>query len=159
KHSRLFIRGLDKVGLGLTDPRGVTLNDMDKFDAVLRSDAQKDKDKKASAQNVLYAYENAKDAISARYNDPNGSKLYARTNQGVPVLDANAVQQGNIGDCYFVSAVVALVRAGRGNAIGGMIESLQEGTKFKVTFPGKAAVFVNLPTYAESAYYSRAGGD
>lgn len=69
--------------------------------------------------------------------------------------DPTSVQQGSIGDCYFLAALVG--KAYRDPAaVKRMIADNGNGT-FTVTFPGRRPISVKAPTDAELARYSTSG--
>jgi len=71
---------------------------------------------------------------------------------------ANMLRQGPIGDCYFLSALVALVRRNPKD-LGRMIKENKQGGKvvsYTVTLPGNPPVTVDPPSEGEIARYSEA---
>jgi Calpain family cysteine protease len=70
-------------------------------------------------------------------------------------INPDAVQQGEVGDCYFLAAVAAVAKTNP-DAIKNMIKDNSDGT-YTVTFPGDAGhhqLKVNKPTEAEEALYN-----
>jgi hypothetical protein len=120
---------------------GVTLKDIEEYER--RRASGKDKDARA-VDNVYYY---SKQRINGA-----SRQLFAH---GVP--DPKAAQQGNVGDCYFIAAVVSKA-ASDPQAIKNMIKDNNDGT-YTVTFPGQKPVKVTAPTDAEIANYSGAGAD
>ena len=67
----------------------------------------------------------------------------------------DAVQQGSIGDCYFLAAIVGRAYTDP-SAIKKMVTDNGNNT-YTVSFPGRKPVTVSAPTDAELARYSTAG--
>lgn len=157
-----FIKGLSPHdGIGFLDREGITLADMAGFDVAhsYNGNAAGPLEKHRKALRSAQTFSSTLATISTTQANPGRRSLFANVNNGVPILDWTQVRQGGIGDCYFISSIVALVEAGRGNEIVNMITSLEGGTRFRVAFPGQNAVFVDRPTYAEIAFYSNSGSD
>jgi len=74
---------------------------------------------------------------------------------GLP--DVNAMQQGSIGDCWFLAALGSAV-AQDPQAVADMIAPNEDGT-YTVTFPNGQSATVAAPTSAEIALYATSGGD
>lgn len=74
---------------------------------------------------------------------------------GTPSVDA--IQQGGLGDCFFLAAIGSLVQRDPG-AVARMVTDNGDGT-YTVTFPGQSPVTVSAPTDAELALYARSGAD
>jgi len=74
---------------------------------------------------------------------------------GVP--DVNAIDQGGIGDCYFLAALGSAV-AQDPQAVADMITPEEDGT-YTVTFPNGESANVAAPTLAEMATYGNSGSD
>lgn len=71
--------------------------------------------------------------------------------------DWKSVEQGRIGDCSYLAAIVAKTKNDP-EAIKKMIKDNGDGT-YDVTLPGKKPVKVTRPTEAELAYFGTAGKD
>jgi Calpain family cysteine protease len=70
-------------------------------------------------------------------------------------INPDAVQQGKVGDCYFLASVAAVAKTNP-DAIKQMIKENADGT-YTVTFPGDAAhhqLIVTKPTEAEQDLYN-----
>ncbi len=74
--------------------------------------------------------------------------------EGMP--DPSSVKQGQVGNCFFLAAVVALASKDPG-AIKKMIKENPDGS-YTVTFPGKPPVKVPALTDAEKAVASKSNG-
>lgn len=74
---------------------------------------------------------------------------------GLP--DVNAIQQGGIGDCYFLASLGSAV-AQDPQAVADMVVREDDGT-YTVTFPDGQSANVAAPTLAEMATYGRSGAD
>lgn len=72
-------------------------------------------------------------------------------------ITPDAIKQGMIGDCYFVSSLAALAKANP-QAIEKMIKDNKDGT-YTVTFPGAPGepITVKAPTEAEAGLYNGVG--
>lgn len=86
----------------------------------------------------------------ARVNNTN-HQLVA---EGGPSLDA--IHQGSVGSCSFLSAVGSMIDQKRGQELVDMITPNDDGT-YTVTFPGRDPVTVDAPTNAELAYQATSG--
>jgi hypothetical protein len=75
--------------------------------------------------------------------------------KGTASITGTAVEQGSLGDCYFLAGVSGLA-AIKPEAIKQMITANQDGT-YTVTFPGRKAVTVTAPTDAEIGQYVISG--
>ena len=72
--------------------------------------------------------------------------------------DPTMVRQGPIGDCYFLAALVALVRRDPTELMKMIKENKQGGkvVSYTVTFPGQPPVTIDPPSEGEIARYSEA---
>ena len=71
--------------------------------------------------------------------------------------DVRAIQQGSIGDCYFLAALGSAV-AQDPEAVKNMVVREDDGT-YTVTFPNGQSANVAAPTLAEMATYGNSGAD
>lgn len=85
--------------------------------------------------------------------------LYGDMSDPNKSIRADAITQGNSGDCTFIAATSALARVNP-EAIKQMIHDNQDGT-YTVTFPGDPShpVTIDKPTDAELATYATGGQD
>ncbi len=74
--------------------------------------------------------------------------------EGMP--DPNSVKQGQIGDCFFLAALVALCTKDP-KAVKNMIKQNPDGS-YTVTFPGRPPVTVSALTDSEKALAARSNG-
>lgn len=74
--------------------------------------------------------------------------------EGMP--DPNSIQQGQIGDCFFLAALVAYATRNP-QAVKDMIKSHPDGS-YTVTFPGKPPVHISALTDAEKAMAAKSNG-
>ncbi len=120
---------------------GITLADLQTF--ATSGSLPEDLESQVNAR--FYHYQNRANNSASTLYGPGG----APTLQGV--------QQGSIGDCYFLAAVGSVV-ATDPSAIQNMIADNGDNT-FTVTFPGRDPVTVTGPTDAELAQYVHGGSD
>lgn len=82
--------------------------------------------------------------------------LFGKNADGTTVApDANAIRQGSVNDCWFLSAMGSVAYQNP-NAIKDMIVPNKDGT-YTVTFPNGKSATVNAPTKAELAYGATSG--
>jgi hypothetical protein len=120
---------------------GVTLKDLAEYEK--RSKAGKDK----TAEAVDAQFQSS---LSKLRQSP--KQLYTG---GTP--DPGAVSQGQIGDCYYLSALSAKAYQDP-QAVKNMIKDNGDGT-FTVSHPGQKEVTIQAPTESEVAQYSGSGND
>jgi hypothetical protein len=123
------------------ETKGITKKDLDQFDRL--------KDDSAIRSSGLSTYGQAVWRIRTANRD-----LYAKGDLSVR---GQAIDQGNLGNCYFLAAVsgqAALDPA----SIRKMIKANQDGT-FTVTFPDRKPVTIQAPTDAEIGAYSTGTDD
>lgn len=129
------------------DQKGVSMKDLDAFGKGDMSEHQRvtkgnNADFMSRAVKTYAHYQKALDGQS--------DELF----EGMP--DYRSVQQGQIGNCFLLSAIVALA-AKNPQAIKNMIKENPDGS-YTVTFPGKPPVKVPALTDAEKAMASKSNG-
>ncbi len=142
---------------------GVTRADLNQFDRALNLQGMFNQDqlrqRRISAITVNLGFSSTVARLTEAYNNrTTWRSVFERDERNRPVLRWDNVQQGGVGDCYFVAAAVGLARARPEVITGNMIQDVGDG-RYRVTFPGSQAVFVDRPTYAEMAFYSTAGSN
>lgn len=126
--------------------RGVNLNALDSF-----------------ADNIHHDSDNAKLVIQVWgtcYNVNKGQKpeishdLYTDSKNPLNSINPDAIKQGSIGDCYYVSSLAAVAKA-HPEMIRDAIKDNGNGT-YTVTFPGDKdhPITVKAPTEAEQGLYN-----
>ncbi|MBF2055541.1 MAG: hypothetical protein IGS03_18985 [Candidatus Sericytochromatia bacterium] len=79
--------------------------------------------------------------------------------KGLESIRPDHIEQGELGDCYFLAAVASLADTPSGKRqIFNMIQPHSDG-RFTVTFPGKEPVTFHGPTDSELGLYSTSGRD
>lgn len=103
-----------------------------------------------------------KDKIEGDYNwrksriEGASTELFGKNPDGSTQMpDPHAIQQGSVGDCWFLSAMGS-VAAQNPQAIKDMIVPNEDGT-YTVTFPNGKSATVDAPTKAELAYGASSG--
>jgi len=135
---------LDKFPVRNLSERGITVADLDAFLSAANDN---------SAQ-----VSEAMGRFSISSYGPSASKQALFTN-GMASIRPDHIQQGELGDCYFLAAVASLASHPQGQlAIFNMIQEHSDG-RFTVTFPGKEPVTFQAPTDAELSMYSNSGRD
>jgi hypothetical protein len=93
-----------------------------------------------------------------------GSAIYQQNHttrqlfpRGAASISAAAVEQGGVGDCYFLAALAGLADRNPG-AIQRMIKDHGNGT-YTVSFPGRSPVHVDAPTDGEIGLGATANSD
>ncbi len=161
---------------------GITLADIEAFDAIQQRVAKGDKADPASDKDRLMvtgidyvmaetklAALNASPCLYANSNQPEAGIVPEacvvpetvcndkgkHSNEGVDGINATAFRQGKLGDCYFMSAL-ASVAAMDPHAIVKMIKDNHDGT-YTVTFPisPNEPITVTAPSEVERARYTR----
>lgn len=125
----------------LLETKGITRKDLDQFDR-LKADSPL-----RSAVTGTYAVANYRIASTNR-------ALYA--NGGTSVR-GNAIEQGNLGDCYFLAAVAGQTMLDPAS-VRRMIQDNKDGT-YTVTFANRKPITINAPTDAEIGRYSTGSDD
>lgn len=135
---------LDRFPLNAYDERGISHKDLDAFVA---HGSKRD----AQVSEAMGRY-----SMVGYYGTSKNQELFPK---GVESIRQDNVQQGELGDCYFLAAVAALARTPQGKIqIHNMIQELP-GQRYQVTFPGKDPVVIDAPTPGESSMYAGAGQD
>jgi hypothetical protein len=93
-------------------------------------------------------------AVAPSQVSSTASQLFSR---GIASISAAAVNQGGVGDCYFLAALAGLADHNPA-AIQRMIRENSNGT-FTVSFPGRSPVTVARPTEAEIGLGATANSD
>jgi hypothetical protein len=119
------------------ETKGITKKDLDQFDRL--------KDDSPIRSNAISTHGLAVWRISATNRE-----LYAKGDLSVR---GQSVEQGNLGDCYFVAAV-----SGQAALDPASIKDNQDGT-YTVTFPDRKPVTIQAPTDAEIGRYSTGSDD
>ncbi len=90
-------------------------------------------------------------------DNPSARRLFGKPGEAVESVKPEAVIQGRIGNCYFMSAVASLAQV-NGKAIVDMIKDNGDGT-YTVTFPGAKdePITVSAPTEDELSRFAAAG--
>ncbi|PIQ25581.1 hypothetical protein COW36_21295 [bacterium (Candidatus Blackallbacteria) CG17_big_fil_post_rev_8_21_14_2_50_48_46] len=137
---------LDKIPLQIYDERGLSRADLDAFVETARN---KPGDARVSEAFGRFSM--------ASYPAPGLKReLFPK---GIESIRPDHIEQGELGDCYFLAAVASLANTPQGKKqILNMIKDHGNGT-FTVTFPGKNPVKINAPTEMELSLYSNAGQD
>lgn len=135
---------LDKFPLQSYDERGLSKADMEKFvELAVKGDARVSA-AIGSFSMVGYSAESVNSPIFAK---------------GIQSIQPGSVQQGELGDCYFLSAVAALANTPAGKQrILSMIQDVGHDM-VTVTFPGKLPVTISKPTAGELGKYASPGPD
>ncbi|HEY9840072.1 MAG TPA: C2 family cysteine protease [Candidatus Obscuribacterales bacterium] len=135
---------LDKFPLQSYDERGLSRKDMERFLELTGKGNSAVSSTVGSFSMVLYSANSAKAPIFAN---------------GLESIRFDNVQQGELGDCYFISAVAALANTPKGKQqIQNMIKEI--GNDYvTVTFPGKLPVTISRPTEGELSMYASTGND
>jgi hypothetical protein len=81
------------------------------------------------------------------------SELYANNDHRNIVPEA--IQQGNIGDCYFLGSLAALASANP-DAVNKLVSFDKKSGNYTVTFPGLEPEIVKAPTALEMSMYAQA---
>lgn len=121
------------------ETRGITRDDLNQFDR-LKDDSDLGKTVRGN-----YYWGTGKILSADR-------RLFAH---GDASIRGTAIEQGSLGDCYFLAGVSSLAATDPA-AIKRMITPNRDGT-YTVTFPGRQPVTVTAPTDAEIARYASTG--
>jgi Ca2+-binding EF-hand superfamily protein len=121
------------------ETKGITRNDLNQFDKL------KDDSKLRGEVRGNYSWGRSKITATDR-------RLFAH---GDASIRGTAIEQGSLGDCYFLAGVASLAST-KPEAIKQMIATNKDGT-FTVSFPGRKPVTVTAPTDAEIARYASTG--
>lgn len=79
--------------------------------------------------------------------------------KGIESIRPDNMEQGELGDCYFLAAVGSLAATERGKQmIMNMIKELPNG-QYEVTFPGDKPLVIHAPTESERSMYTNVGQD
>lgn len=135
---------LDKIPLHTYDERGISAGDLSRFlDLAGQNDSRVDSTLGRFSVVSWTARESAQ-------------PLFA---QGLDSIRPDQIQQGELGDCYFLAAVASLANTPSGKKqIHDMIKPLAND-RYQISFPGRAPITINAPTLGERALYSNAGQD
>jgi hypothetical protein len=138
---------------------GITLSDLDDYQHALEEFRSSGKVPEGY-EGVLGAETMYQDGVNringVAYHPTEGGPAPDPFPEGGPSLDA--IQQGSVGSCSFLSAVGSLVGQGRGAEIQQMIAPNADGS-YTVSFPGRDPVVVAAPTKADIAYGATAGSN
>src|SRR5262249_25222461 len=128
----------------LTDRKGISKEDMTAFDGLQRAD--RDADVVKEVRNTLASSQNRLEYATCR-------EAFADSGHPEKSITAEAIRQGNTGDCYFLAALGSMAESNP-RAVANMIKDNGNGT-YTVTFPGdpENPVTVKAPTEAEMATY------
>lgn len=136
---------LNKIPLHNWDEMGISRQDLNSFKHLIRDDG-----------NEVVSKTIGRFSISQYISENRERRLFP---EGVASIRPDHIQQGELGDCYFLAAVASLADTPAGKKqIFDMIQDKGNG-KFSVTFPGKPAITIDAPTDAEIALYSTSGKD
>lgn len=135
---------LDKLPLHAYDERGISRKDLSDFVALgVKRDA------KVSEAMGRYSM--------ASYGG--GSIKQELFPKGLESIRPDHIEQGELGDCYFLAAVASLAHTPQGKQqIFNMIQSLPD-QRYQVTFPGKEPIVIDAPTTGEMSMYGNSGQD
>lgn len=86
---------------------------------------------------------------------PHNTKLFADNSNPVSSIKPDAVQQGQVGDCFFLSAVSALAQSDP-ESLAKMISKTESGD-YKVKFPGAKGKEITVPAPTETELILYAG--
>ncbi|MBC7542452.1 MAG: hypothetical protein H7338_06955 [Candidatus Sericytochromatia bacterium] len=123
----------------LLETSGITAKDLDQFDR-LKTTSELHSHVEGTFSTARYKINKAE------------RQLYA---QGDKSVSGHAIEQGSLGDCYFLAAVAG-VAATKPDDIRKMITANDDKT-FTVQFPGRKPVTVTAPTDAEIGRYASSG--
>jgi hypothetical protein len=138
---------LNKIPLQTYDERGMTRKDLDVFAETAG--------KVPLDARVSEAFGRHSMSVPATASGDR-NKLFPK---GIQSIRPDRIEQGEIGDCYFLAAVASLANTPRGRQqIFDMIQDHGQD-RYTVTFPGQKPVTFTAPTQMERALYSQAGQD
>jgi hypothetical protein len=121
----------------------ITRADIKAYDRLLLNDPNSD-----IVEKIEGMYNYAKSKINTT-----NKKLFVGT------VDPFSVNQGLIGDCWFLAAIVGVALRSKGKEIRSMIQPLS-GSRYAVKFPGLSkTITVTEPTDGEIAIFSTAGAN
>lgn len=137
---------LDKIPLQNYDERGLSRQDLN---ALIETAHQKPGDARVSEVFGRFS-------MSSFLAPGLKRELFPK---GIESIRPDHIEQGEIGDCYFLAAVASLANTPAGKKqIQNMIKDHSNGS-YTVTFPGKSPVTIQAPTEMELSLYSNAGQD
>ncbi|PKL76407.1 MAG: hypothetical protein CVV27_10460 [Candidatus Melainabacteria bacterium HGW-Melainabacteria-1] len=135
---------LDKIPLQTYDERGLSRQDMERFmDLAGKSDAR--------VSRTIGAFSSAQYPSIAL-----DAPIFAK---GIDSIRPDHIQQGELGDCYFLAAVASLASTPQGKQqIYNMIKEVGQGM-VTVHFPGQLPITLDKPTTGELSMYANSGRD
>jgi Ca2+-binding EF-hand superfamily protein len=137
---------LDKFPLQNYDERGLSRKDLDAFAETARNKPGDARVSEAFGRFSMSTY-------------PASNMKRELFPKGIESIRPDHIEQGEIGDCYFLAAVASLANTPSGKKqILNMIKENANGT-FTVSFPGKKPVTIISPTDMELSLYSNCGQD
>jgi hypothetical protein len=139
---------LGKLDIVNGNAAGASADDINSYKEKIWSDTE-------DAKLVLGAWQ-TEHAVSETQKAKISRDLFADKNNPLKSINPEAISQGSIGDCYFVSSLASLAKSNP-QAIKDAIKDNGNGT-YTVTFPGAKdePITINAPTEAEQATYNQA---
>ena len=139
---------LGKLDIVNNNPAGVSADEINNYNEKIWSDTE-------DAKLVLGAWQTETN-VSKTQKANISRDLFADKNDPLKSINPEAISQGSIGDCYFVSSLASLAKSNP-QVIKDSIKDNGNGT-YTVTFPGAKdePITINAPTEAEQATYNSA---
>lgn len=137
---------LDKFPLQNYDERGLSRKDLDAFVETARKSPNDARVSEVFGRFSMSSY-------------PAAGMKRELFPKGIESIRPDHIEQGEIGDCYFLAAVASQANTAQGKKqIMNMIKDNGNGT-YTVNFPGKQPITFHAPTEMELSLYSNAGQD